>query len=268
MLSLCGRAERCGRRSTEAEMRVSTYIRGAGRKDPQRYISPEYRAPEYRVPEPAGVEDRGVEPQDSLPAEATPSGSATRAAHEYDPRGGRPAITGEPYAPRHERRAVSGTVQPADSVDSQSLSALAWILDDLIRIPGINVRVGLDAMIGLVPGIGDSIGTALSSIILVSSVRYRVPMHVLLQMAWNILIDTVLGLVPGVGDVADAVHRANRKNYRLLRETVESGKQVDASSKGYVLRAGLLVAGIIAALVAATLFTLWVVFQGLGALFA
>ncbi len=227
---------------------MSTYIREPGQEPHILRGSGRGRAPEYaRGPEHGHAPEHGhrIEyghghrPQDSLPGERT----------------------------RAPQPAVSGTVVPADSVDSQSLSALAWILDDLIRIPGINVRVGLDAMIGLVPGIGDSIGTALSSIILVSSVRYRVPMHVLLQMAWNILVDTVLGLIPGVGDVADAVHRANRKNYRLLRETVESGKQVDASSKGYVIRAGLLVAGVIAALVAATLLTLWVIFQGLGALF-
>ncbi|MDO5697092.1 MAG: DUF4112 domain-containing protein [Dermatophilus congolensis] len=260
----------------EAEMRVSTYIRGAGDQGPSRYDSPEYRVPSNRA-----RTDDGTQPQDSLPGEPTHSGSTAWTGHGPDAtapdasaRGGygqhgygQHAIADEPYVGRHERP-VSGTVQPAGVVDSQSLSALAWLLDDLVRIPGLNVRIGLDAAIGLVPGIGDSIGTALSSVILVSSVRYRVPMHVLLQMAWNILVDTVLGLVPGVGDVADAVHRANRKNYRLLRETVESGKQVDASAKGYVLRAGLLVAGIIAAMVAATIFTLWIIFQSLGALFA
>lgn len=244
-------------------MRVSTYIRGGSGHDPRRPSS-DYGSAASN----ARVSDWGVEPRDSVRADPGFSGATARAPYEREAPFS--AAQGERLPVRSDGRQppISGRVQPAGAVDSQSLSALAWILDDLIRIPGINVRVGLDAMIGLVPGIGDSIGTALSSIILVSSVRYRVPMHVLLQMAWNILVDTLLGLVPGVGDVADAVHRANRKNYRLLRETVESGKTVDASAKGYVLRAGLLVAGIIAALIAATVLTLWVIFQGLTGLFA
>lgn len=237
---------------------LSTYIRGGRSNPPQ--APHDYRTASDRT---RGT-DWGVGPQDTLPGQAGFSGSTARAPHEIS--GPVTVPAGRPAGSRAAEPALSGRVEPAGSVDSQSLSALAWLLDDLVRIPGLNVRIGLDAVIGLVPGIGDSIGTALSSVILVSSVRYRVPMHVLLQMAWNILVDTVLGLVPGVGDVADAVHRANRKNYRLLRETVESGKQVDTDSKGYVIRAGLLVAGVIAALVAATLVTLWVVFQGLGAL--
>lgn len=233
-------------------MRVSTYIRGGDGRDPQRHASSDHR--------PAASPARSIEPGFDPDTEQS-AGPQDGLRDDTDFSG---ATALSPYAAQKERSpSLSGTVQPAGSVDTQSLGALAWLLDDLVRIPGLNVRVGLDAVIGLVPGIGDSIGTALSSVILVSSVRYRVPMNVLLRMALNILIDAVLGLVPGIGDVADAAHRANRKNYRLLRETVESGKQVDTDSKGYVIRAGLLVAGIIAALVAATLFTLWILVQGI-----
>lgn len=160
----------------------------------------------------------------------------------------------------------SGPGQPGGAADPQALGALAWLLDDVVRIPGTNARIGLDAVIGLVPGIGDSVGAALGSVILVGSVRHRVPMPVLLRMAWNILVDTVLGLLPGVGDVADALHRAHRKNYRLLRHTIESGQQVETDTKGYLIRAGLLVAAMIALLVALAVWTIWLLLQVVQAL--
>ncbi len=161
---------------------------------------------------------------------------------------------------------LTGRVDLRDAADPQALGALAWLLDDVIRIPGTNGRIGLDAVIGLVPGIGDSVGAALGSVILIGSVRHRVPMHILLAMAWNILVDTVLGLLPGVGDVADALHRAHRKNYRLLRHTIESGNQVDTDTRGYLLRAGLLVAALIAVLVAVAVWTIWLLLQVLQSL--
>ena len=161
---------------------------------------------------------------------------------------------------------LTGTVRPGGEADPQVLGALAWLLDDVVRIPGSNARIGLDAVIGLVPGIGDSVGAALGSVILIGSVRHRVPMRVLLLMAWNILVDTVLGLLPGVGDVADALHRAHRKNYRLLRHSIESGQRVDTDTRGYVLRAGLLVAALIALLIAVAVWALWLVLQVVQAL--
>lgn len=148
-----------------------------------------------------------------------------------------------------------------------ALEGLAWILDDAIRIPGLNMRVGLDALIGLVPGFGDAAGTVLGSAVLVGAVRHRIPLRVLLVMAWNLLFDKLIGLIPFVGDAADAVHRANSKNYRLLRRTVEAGDTVDTDSRGYLIRAGLLVAVIILVLIAFSVFAIWLVWQALSALF-
>lgn len=151
------------------------------------------------------------------------------------------------------------TSSPAASTTSTRV--LARLMDDLVRIPGTGFGIGFDALIGLVPGVGDVAGTAISSVILADAVRNRVPISVLLLLGWNLLFDALLGLVPGVGDVADAAHRANLKNLRLLEKTVAQGRTVDASAKGYVVRAVLVVAAIILMLLAFAAFTIWVLLK-------
>lgn len=134
-------------------------------------------------------------------------------------------------------------------------------MDDLIRIPGTRFGIGLDALIGLIPGIGDSVGTVISAIVLADAVRNRVTMRVLLLMGWNLLFDALLGLIPGVGDVADAANRANLKNIRLLEQAVAAGETVDTSARGYALRAGLLVAAILAMLLAFAAISIWMLLK-------
>ena len=100
----------------------------------------------------------------------------------------------------------------------ESLERLSWIMDDLFRIPVIGWRVGLDAIVGLIPGLGDTATSLVSFYILASAVRYRVPKITLLRMGMNIGIDYVLGSLPLVGDVFDAWWKSNRMNVALLRK--------------------------------------------------
>ncbi len=100
----------------------------------------------------------------------------------------------------------------------ESLDKLGWVLDDLIRIPGLNWRIGLDALVGLIPGIGDTATTVASLYVLGSAVRYRVPKITLLRMGLNLGIDYALGSLPLVGDVFDAWFKSNQKNIALLRQ--------------------------------------------------
>ena len=134
------------------------------------------------------------------------------------------------------------TPQPHRYPDITMSRTLARFTDDLIRVPGANFGIGADAVVGLIPGVGDLIGTGLSSAIMVDAVRQRVPIPVLARMGWNLLVDTGLGFVPVVGDAADVMHRANRKNYRLLEKCVAEGRHVDVSAKGYL---GLAVATVV-----------------------
>src|SRR6476661_2478115 len=94
----------------------------------------------------------------------------------------------------------------------ESLERLSWLMDDLIRIPGINWRFGLDALVGLIPGFGDTATSLVSFYILVSAVRYRVPKITLLRMGMNIGIYFALGLLPFAGYFFDAWWKPNVRN--------------------------------------------------------
>ena len=99
-------------------------------------------------------------------------------------------------------------------------------MDDLIKIPGLGWRFGLDALVGLIPGFGDTATTLVSFYILASAVRYRVPKVTLLRMGLNIGIDYLLGSFPVVGDVFDAWWKSNQMNVELLskRATVSAAE--------------------------------------------
>ena len=100
----------------------------------------------------------------------------------------------------------------------ESLDRLGWLMDDLIRVPGLGWRFGLDAIVGLIPGFGDTATSLVSFYILVAAVRYRVPKVTVLRMGLNIGIDYLLGSLPLIGDVFDAWWKSNQMNIELLRE--------------------------------------------------
>ena len=101
------------------------------------------------------------------------------------------------------------------------IEALARLLDNALTIPGTNIRFGADAIIGLVPGIGDTITTALSAYIVYEAHRLGAPRRLVARMIGNVAIDGLVGAVQLAGDVFDVVWRANRRNMRLLREWLE-----------------------------------------------
>ncbi len=96
------------------------------------------------------------------------------------------------------------------------LRGLARLMDDQFRVPIVNVRVGLDPIIGAIPGGGDWITWLVSIYILWEAMRLGAPMPVLLKMAWNLTVDVLVGYVPVIGDLADVAIKANRKNVDLV----------------------------------------------------
>jgi hypothetical protein len=128
----------------------------------------------------------------------------------------------------------------------EGLKRLAWLLDSSIRIPGTRFTIGIDALIGLFPFIGDLIGVALSSFILKEAARLGAPKSVLVRMSFNVALEGLVGMVPLAGDVFDAAFKANLRNVRLLESWLDQPKRTVRSSR---LFGALLIAGVIAFLV-------------------
>jgi hypothetical protein len=110
----------------------------------------------------------------------------------------------------------------------------AVLLDSAFAIPGIPVRFGLDALIGLVPGIGDLATPVFTLLVLATGVRMRVPAVVLARMAINAGIDALVGLVPIAGDLADVGWKANLKNLDLLERHAVPGTRASRGDAWFV----------------------------------
>lgn len=102
--------------------------------------------------------------------------------------------------------------------DFERLDHLATLLDNSIRIPGTRIRVGLDGLIGLVPGIGDSLMLLAGLYVVLRARMLGAPMSIVLQMLVNLALDFVVGSVPVLGDIFDIAFKANIRNVDLLRD--------------------------------------------------
>ena len=144
----------------------------------------------------------------------------------------------------------------------KSLERLGWLMDDLFRVPVLGWRFGLDAIIGLVPGLGDTSTTLVSFYILAAAVRYRVSKITLLRMGLNIGIDYVFGALPVVGDVADTWWKSNRKNLELLqkRATV-SAEQARSGRMSDWLFVGGIIVGLAAMAIASAAISIYLLYR-------
>lgn len=133
------------------------------------------------------------------------------------------------------------TLQRARAVRERA-ERLSRLLDTAVGIPGTRIRLGLDALIGLVPGIGDAIGLMLGGWFLLEGARAGASGTTLLRMAGNLAVDALVGVVPLLGDVLDIAFKANRRNAKLLIEHLDrvEGRQPAAPRwQGYLLAAAV-----------------------------
>ncbi|MDK7213559.1 DUF4112 domain-containing protein [Corynebacterium pyruviciproducens] len=116
--------------------------------------------------------------------------------------------------------------------------------------PGTNRRVGLDPLVGLVPGAGDVLTMVATGSTLIDGRRYRVPLLVLLRMIVNMALDSFVGAIPVVGDAFDFVFKANRRNVALLENAIADGNLARNQSKRYFIVAGIVVLLVFIAVIA------------------
>jgi hypothetical protein len=133
-------------------------------------------------------------------------------------------------------------VATLDPARMARLRRVGWLLDNAIPIPGTRFHLGIDQIIGLVPGIGDLIGGALSLYIIVEAWRLGVPRGLLVRMGWNVAVDTLVGEIPLLGDLFDIAFKANIRNLALLDGFAQRPAEVRRTSRRFV---ALLVAGLV-----------------------
>ena len=150
------------------------------------------------------------------------------------------------------------TIQKQIEVD-KGLEDLSFYLDGLFKVPGTGWRFGLDALVGLIPNLGDTLTLFPSAYILIAGVRYGVPKITLLRMAFNVGLDYVVGMVPFIGDAFDFVWKANKQNMDLIRTRAAGKGQGKTSDYLFVFGLiGLLIAILIGSIVASVLILAWV----------
>lgn len=128
---------------------------------------------------------------------------------------------------------------------SRELERLAHLLDSVFEIPIIRLRFGIDALLGLVPGVGDTASAMASIYILQAAAKFGVSKVTLARMTLNIVIDLLFGAVPFIGDLFDVYWKANRQNVELMRRHI---KATPASERKLKRSDALFVAGLIAAI--------------------
>jgi Domain of unknown function (DUF4112) len=107
----------------------------------------------------------------------------------------------------------------------ETLRRLEILLDEAFRIPGTQVRFGIDGIIGLVPGVGDALAGLLSLVIPIAAWMRGVPYIAMVRMTVNIAIGVLVGTIPIAGDIFDIFWKANRRNYRLLQRHLREPRQ-------------------------------------------
>ena len=138
------------------------------------------------------------------------------------------------------------------------LRTIATVLDDAVRVPGTNIRFGLDALLGLMPGAGDAVTGAVAAYAIVLAARLGAPPIIIARMALNVLIDVATGTIPVLGDIFDVGWKSNRKNVKLLEHYQTNPQKVNAASWAVVVIVLLI---IVAAIVGVFMFAAWLLRQ-------
>jgi len=122
---------------------------------------------------------------------------------------------------------------PSDRTEA-ALRRLDWFArwsDDVFRIPGTSIRIGLEPLVGLLPGVGDAAGLLVAAYVPIEAWRIGAPPALIMRMLGNIAVDGLLGTVPLVGDAFDVVFKANRRNVQALQDWLDHPTPDEASPR-------------------------------------
>jgi hypothetical protein len=144
-----------------------------------------------------------------------------------------------------------------DPARLDQLRRWAVLLDSAFAVPGVPIRFGVDAIIGLVPGLGDVTTPAFTVLLLATGVRMRVPMVVLARMVLNAGLDAAVGLVPVLGDLVDIGWKANLRNLALLERYAVPGATATRGDAWVVAGAAVLIALVCALALLPIVLAIW-----------
>ncbi|MGF9763941.1 DUF4112 domain-containing protein [Microvirga sp. 0TCS3.31] len=116
------------------------------------------------------------------------------------------------------------------------ITLVANLMDSAFLIPGLNRRVGLDAVLGIVPGIGDALSAAIASYIIWEARQLGLPRWKIARMIGNVAVDTAIGAIPFAGDVFDVVFKSNQRNLRIIHEHLGTPKRGPKEIDGTAVR--------------------------------
>lgn len=131
---------------------------------------------------------------------------------------------------------------PPNPETLDALRRYAVLLDSRFRIPGTGIRFGLDAIIGLIPGLGDVSTPIFATLLLLQGVRMRLPIVVQARMVLNAAIDMLLGFIPVLGDLVDIGFKANLRNLALLERHAQPGAEPSRSDYVFVIICAIVLA--------------------------
>jgi Domain of unknown function (DUF4112) len=166
-------------------------------------------------------------------------------------------LSGEVLSPQRSRFA-SSKARTGGVLRDENLDLLAHLLDDWFRIPGTGIRLGLDGIIGLIPGLGDVLTGLLACILIFAAWLRGLPYIALARMAVNLGIGVVIGSIPFLGDIFDIAWKANRRNYALMQRHLQHPHRHTWKDWVFLFVLASMLAAIFLAPIAVTIWLIWI----------
>jgi Domain of unknown function (DUF4112) len=143
------------------------------------------------------------------------------------------------------RSAGTGARSPSIADAERRIAFVARMLDDLVTIPGTRQRLGLDSVVGLIPGLGDLASAAVGGWVILEAARFRLPGVVLARMVVNTVVDLVVGAIPLIGDAFDFIFKSNTRNLALFRRHATNPGASTTEHRAFLAGLVLILAGLL-----------------------